>query len=162
MGSIYDSYDIHAIDKILASPVNSPVQYSRIFNYVSASDPLWPPYDSSAESETHRVNTKTRNNPPNLVTNVPSDPYSDQSLSYSSLSESYDSSEDGYYKQKRRAKNDKNKCRSKMCFDDPIKKCTKLTAKLLTAAYKSKVITFKLDEDPLQCRGLFPILRELT
>ena len=35
---------------------------------------------------------------------------------------------------------------------DPIKLCAKLTSKLPTTAYKSKVITFKLDEYPLQCR----------
>ena len=40
----------------------------------------------------------------------------------------------------------------KIRFDDPIKKCAKLTAKLITAAYKSKVIKFKLDEDPLHRR----------
>ena len=36
-----------------------------------------------------------------------------------------------------------------MRFDDPIKKCTKLRAKLLTYAYKSKVVKLKLDEYPL-------------
>ena len=34
----------------------------------------------------------------------------------------------------------------------PIKKCVKLSAKLPIATYKSKVIKFKLDEDPLQRR----------
>ena len=34
-----------------------------------------------------------------------------------------------------------------MCFDDPIEKFANLTAKLLTAVYKLKVINFKLDED---------------
>ena len=32
---------------------------------------------------------------------------------------------------------------------DPINVCTKLTAKLPTTTYKSKIIKFKLDEDPL-------------
>ena len=33
---------------------------------------------------------------------------------------------------------------------DPIKLCARLIAKLLTTEYKSKIIKFKLDEDPLQ------------
>ena len=41
------------------------------------------------------------------------------------------------------------KCQSKTCFNDPIKKCTKLKAKLLTATYKSKVVCFKLDKDSI-------------
>ena len=36
------------------------------------------------------------------------------------------------------------------CFNDTIKNCAKLTTKLIKAAYKSKFIKFKLDEDPLQ------------
>ena len=32
-----------------------------------------------------------------------------------------------------------------------IKHCANLTAKLLTSAYKSKVVKLKLDEDLLQC-----------
>ena len=36
-----------------------------------------------------------------------------------------------------------------------IKQCATLTAKLLTAAYKSKIIRFKIDEDPLQRRIYF-------
>ena len=31
---------------------------------------------------------------------------------------------------------------------DPIKLCARLTSKLLTTAYKSKIIRFKIDEDP--------------
>ena len=31
-----------------------------------------------------------------------------------------------------------------------IKLCAKLTTKLLTTSYKSKILKFKLDEDPLQ------------
>ena len=38
---------------------------------------------------------------------------------------------------------------------DPIKLYTRLTEKLLTTAYKSKIIRFKMDEDPLQCRIYF-------
>ena len=46
-------------------------------------------------------------------------------------------------------KNNNNKRRSKTDFNDPIKKCASLTAKLITAAYKSNVIKFELDEYPL-------------
>ena len=38
---------------------------------------------------------------------------------------------------------------------DPIKLCARLTARLMTTAYKSKIIKFKLDEDPLQGRIYF-------
>ena len=38
---------------------------------------------------------------------------------------------------------------------DPIRLCATLTAKLLMTAFKSKVIRFKLDEDPLQRRIYF-------
>ena len=39
--------------------------------------------------------------------------------------------------------------------NDPIKLCARLTEKLLTEAYKSNIIRFKLDEDPLQRRIYF-------
>ena len=39
--------------------------------------------------------------------------------------------------------------------NDPIKLCARLTEKLLTTAYKSKIIKFKMDEDPLQSRIYF-------
>ena len=38
---------------------------------------------------------------------------------------------------------------------NPIKLCARLTAKLLTTLYKSKIIRFKTDEDPLQHRIYF-------
>ena len=38
---------------------------------------------------------------------------------------------------------------------DPIKLCAHLTAKLPTTVHKSKIIKFKLDEDPLQRRIYF-------
>ena len=66
----------------------------------------------------------------------------DSLSSYSDLSDNSD------YIRKRR----KNKSHKKT---DPIKLCAHLTAKLLTKEYKSKIIRFKLDEDPLQCRIYF-------
>ena len=65
----------------------------------------------------------------------------------SSLSDS-DSSDDRDYRHKRRKKKSHRK-------NDPIKLCAMLTAKLLTTAYKSKIIKFKLYEDPLQRRIYF-------
>ena len=38
---------------------------------------------------------------------------------------------------------------------DLIRLCATSTAKLLTTAFKSKIIRFELDEDPLQCRIYF-------
>ena len=63
-------------------------------------------------------------------------------------SDDYDSSEDSHYRRRQR----KNK---KYWEKDPIRLCTTLTSKLLTTAYKSKIIRFKLDEDPLQRRIYF-------
>ena len=39
--------------------------------------------------------------------------------------------------------------------NDPIKLCANLTAKLMTTAYESNIIRFKMDEDPLQRRIYF-------
>ena len=107
-------------------------------------------------------NYKPHDNEPNPVLYVPSESDSDPSSLDSSLSESSDSSDDGYYKQRRRAKKDKNKRRSKTCFDEPIRKYTNLAAKLLTSAYKSKVFRFKLNKYPLQRRVYFiPFMNSL-
>ena len=65
--------------------------------------------------------------------------------SYPSSSDDSDSSEDSHYRHKQR----KDKKHQKK---DAIKLCATLTEKLLTTAYKSKIIRFRLDEDPLQCR----------
>ena len=105
----------------------------------------------------------------------PSDPSDSSSLSYSALkrkkskkkkkrrkhrkdessdpsssddSDDSDSSEDSHYRRRRR---NNKKHRKK----DPIRLCATLTAKLLTTAFKSKMIRFKLDEDPLQRRIYF-------
>ena len=66
-------------------------------------------------------------------------------LSSSDGSDDSDSSEDSHYRRRRR-KNKKHREK------DPIRLCATLTAKLLTTAFKSKIIRFKLDEDPLQRR----------
>ena len=79
---------------------------------------------------------KPRDNPPNTVPNVPADPDSYPGLSDSSLLDSYDSSDDKYYKQIWHAKNCKEKLWSKTRFDETIKRCAKLISKLRTDAYK--------------------------
>ena len=65
-----------------------------------------------------------------------------------SSSEDSDFSNDIHYKRKRR----KDKKHQKKY---PIKLCANLTAKLLTTVYKSKIIRFEMDEDPLQPRIYF-------
>ena len=74
IGSIHDSADIHAIEKILASRVYFLVQTSSIFTYGNESDLPSPLHDLSAEIVTREGNPKTRNNPPNPVLYVPAFP----------------------------------------------------------------------------------------
>ena len=68
--------------------------------------------------------------------------------SSSDESDDSDSSEDGHYRRRRHTHREHQK-------KDPIRLCANLTAKLLTTAFKSKMIRFKLDEDPLQRRIYF-------
>ena len=65
-------------------------------------------------------------------------------------SSSYDSdySDESHYRRKRH----KNKKHRKK---DPIKQCATLREKILTTAYKSNIITFKMGEYPLQRRIYF-------
>ena len=65
-----------------------------------------------------------------------------------SSSDVSDSSDDSHYR-RRRCKNKRHRKK------DPIKLCASLTEKLLTTAYKSKIIRFKMDEDTLQRRIYF-------
>ena len=59
------------------------------------------------------------------------------------MNDDYDSFNASDYRRKR--------CKKKKYWrNDPIKLCASLTAKLLTTAYKSKIIKFKMDDDPLQ------------
>ena len=65
-----------------------------------------------------------------------------------SSSDESDSSDDSNYRHKQR----KNK---KHWKKEPIKLCATLTEKLMTMSYKSNIIRFKMDEDPLQRRIYF-------
>ena len=65
-----------------------------------------------------------------------------------SLSNDSDSSYDSDNRRKQRKK-------KKHLKKDAIKLCATLTAKFLTTAYQSKIIRFKMDEDPLQRRIYF-------
>ena len=67
-----------------------------------------------------------------------------------SSSSNYDSSDDSDYRRKRRKKKSHRKT-------DPIKLCACLTEKLLTIAYKSKIIRFKMDAP-----DLFPHMCRIT
>ena len=65
-----------------------------------------------------------------------------------SSSRDSDSSDESHYIRKQ--------CKNKKHWKkDPIKLCATLTENLLTTAYKSKIIRFKIDEDPLQRRIYF-------
>ena len=128
----------------MASLVHSPVPTLPMFLYGSASDPPSLLHDLSSKSVTPIGITKPCENPPNTVLYIPSEPGSDPSSSDYPLLDSSGSSDNEYYKQRPRAKEKTNKRRSKTRFSDPIKKCVKITAKLIKSAYKSKVIKFKL------------------
>ena len=65
-----------------------------------------------------------------------------------SLSDDSDSPDDRRYRRKRR---NNKKHRGK----DPIRLCATLKAKFLTTTFKSKIIRFKMNEDPLQRRIYF-------
>ena len=71
----------------------------------------------------------------------------DDSSDPSSVDDS-DSSDDSHYRRKQRKD---NKHREK----DPIRLCATLTSKLLMTDYKSKIIRFLMDEDPLQRQIFF-------
>ena len=143
IGSIHVSTNIHAKEKILASTLHYTVPSSPIFLYVSASEPPKLSHESPEVIVTPKEITKPRNKPPNLVLYVPADSDSNTSLSNSSSSEPYDSSDDEYYERRICAENNKKKLQSKTRFDDLIKKYANITAKILTAVYKSKVTKFK-------------------
>ena len=113
IGSIYDSANICAIEKILASPVHSLVNASLIFTYGSASDPPSPSHESPEESVTPKVITKSQDNPTNSVPYLPYDLDSDPSSQYSSSSESSDSSHESIKNKDSAKKKDKKKFFSK-------------------------------------------------
>ena len=111
------------------------------------SDPDPPPSDSSdlsssSDSEGKRKKKKKKKKRCKHRKDDSSDPSLSDDSDYS------DSSEDSHYRRRRR----KNKKHRKK---DPIRLCATLTAKLLTTAFKSKMIRFKLDEYPLQRRIYF-------
>ena len=73
--------------------------------------------------------------------------YKKDNSSDPSSSNSYSSYDIDYRRKQHKRKIDQKKY--------PIKLCVRLTVKLLTTAYKSKIIKLKLDEDPLQRRISF-------
>ena len=97
---------------------------------------------SSSDSEHKRKRSKNKKKCVKHRKDDSSDPSS------SDDSDDSDSSEDSHYRRRRR----KDKKHRKK---DPIRLCATLTAKLRTTAFKSKMIRFKLDEDPLQRRIYF-------
>ena len=79
----------------------------RIFTYGTAIEPQSPSYDSSEKSVTPKGNPTPRNNPPNPVTNIPYEPYSEPILSDYSLTDSSESSDDECDKIRQLSKNNK-------------------------------------------------------
>ena len=110
------------------------------------SDPDPPPSylsdSSSSDSENKRKKRKDKKKCRKHRKDESSDPSS------SDDSDGSGSSEYSHYRRRRR----KNKKHRK---NDLVILCATLTAKLLTTAFKSKMIRFKLDEDPLQRRIYF-------
>ena len=112
---------------------SSQVPTPQIFTYGTVSDPQSPSHDSSEKSVTSKGKPTPHKNLPNPVPNVPADSNSYPSLSDYSSSDSSESSDNEYYRQIQRAKDNKKKLRSKTSFYDPIKKCENVTSKVLTA-----------------------------
>ena len=110
------------------------------------SDPDPPPSDSSDSSSSDSENKRKKRKDKKKRRKHRKDDSSDPSSSDDS--DDSDSSEDSHYRRKRR----KNKKHQKK---DLIRLCATLTEKLLTTAFKSKMIRFKLDEDPLRRRIYF-------
>ena len=111
------------------------------------SDPDPPPLDSSdlsSSSDSARKRKKSKKKKKRRKHRK----YDSSDLSSSDDSDDSDSSEDSHYRRRRR----KNKKHRKKY---PIRSCATLTAKLLTTAFKPKMIRFILDEDPLQRRIYF-------
>ena len=111
------------------------------------SDPDLPPSDSSDSSSLSDSEQKVNKNK-KKKNRRKHGKYDSSDPSSSDDSDDSDSSEDSHYRRRQR----KNKKHHKK---DPIRLCATLTAKLLTTAFKSKMIRFKLDEDPLQRRIYF-------
>ena len=132
------------IEMIRSEPISTS-KYKKHESKVK-SDPDPPPSDSSdsssSDSEHKRKKRKDKKKCCKHRKYDSSDPSS------SDDSDDSDSSEDNHYIRRRR-KNKKHREK------DPSRLCATLTEKLLTTAFKSKMIQFKLDEDPLQRRIYF-------
>ena len=123
-----------------------PTQIETIHKPNVTSDPDPPPSDSSdsssSDSEKKSKKRKDKKKQHKHIKYDSSDPSS------SDDSDDSDSSDDSHYRHRL--------CRSKKHREKyPIRLCATLTAKLLTTDFKSKMIRFKLDEDPLQRRIYF-------
>ena len=108
----------------------------------SSSDPSSSESDHSDDSKYIKPKSKRRDKNKNRRKRMKQD------SSYSSPSNS-DSSDESDYRRKKQ----KNKRIHRKKY--PIKLCARLTGNFLVTAYKSKIIKFKLGEDPLQRRVYF-------
>ena len=91
MHTTHTPYMLHSFN--LHPPVIAP----RMVNY-GTSDPPSTLHESPSESVTPQGKLTPHNNPLNLVLNIPSDPYSDPSSSYSSLLNPSDLLDGDYFK----------------------------------------------------------------
>ena len=126
-------FDLYAVVR------NFSVKVAHSETYELGSNPYPEPssYDfSESSSLDSRARKKKRTKKKKRCKNREDD------LSDPSSSDDYDSSNDNHYRRKQRKI-------KKHRENDLIKLCATLTAKLLTTVYKSKVIRFKMDEDPL-------------
>ena len=100
-----------------------------------------PETSSSALSETSSLDSRSKKN--ESTKKKKRRKHQNDDSSHPSLSEDSESSDDSHY----RRKQCKDKKHQKK---DPIGLCATFTEKLLTTAYRLKIIRFKMDEDPLQ------------
>ena len=133
---------LNRIETTRSEPIfDIPTWIETIHEPIVTSDTDPPPSDSSdslsSDSEKKRKKRKDKKKRRKNRKDDSSDPSS------SDDSDDSDSSDESHYRRRRR--------RSKKHWKrGPIRLCANLTAKFLTTAFKSKMIRFKLDEDPLQ------------
>ena len=105
---------------------------------------------------THKVSTTPRNNPPNLVPNVPADSDSDTSFLDYSLSDSSDSSDDSYPKEVQHTKNKKAMSEYKY-FLRPYQKVRKAYSQATYSHVKIKANRIQIGQGLTTAPDLFTI-----
>ena len=143
MGNIVTRLDKTQLDKNQMTRSTDSSKHSEMHKLEVNPDPEPLSSDSSESSSSDSISRKRKRTKKKKRCKHRKDDLSDPSSSDDS-----DSFDESHYRRKRR----KDK---KHWKNDPIRLCATLTVKLLTTAYKSKIIRFKMDEDPLQRRIYF-------